>query len=193
MGLVLDTEFTTRDLQDLVRHFKREIRHRLGVDFPVDPHRQLWGAIGAVFGSWMNPRAEEYRRLNGIPSSWGTAVNVQAMVFGNMGPDSGSGVAFTRDAATGEKCALWRVPRQTPRGRMWCRGPEPPPPLRDWLTRVRSCMGSWIEFAGFWKSTTGTCWISSFTIQQGKILPAAMSSREENRIRRHQDCRRHGG
>ena len=101
-GLVLDTEFTTRDLQDLVRQFKREIRHRLGVDFPVDPHRQLWGAIGAVFGSWMNPRAEEYRRLNGIPSSWGTAVNVQAMVFGNMGPDSGSGVAFTRDAATGE-------------------------------------------------------------------------------------------
>ena len=101
-GLVLDTELTTTDLQDLVTLFKREIRQRVGVDFPDDPRRQLWGAIGAVFGSWMNPRAEEYRRLNGIPSSWGTAVNVQAMVFGNMGSDSGSGVAFTRDAATGE-------------------------------------------------------------------------------------------
>ena len=101
-GLVLDTELTTTDLQDLVTLFKREIKRRVGVDFPDDPRQQLWGAIGAVFGSWMNPRAEEYRRLNGIPSSWGTAVNVQAMVFGNMGSDSGSGVAFTRDAATGE-------------------------------------------------------------------------------------------
>ena len=101
-GLIQDTELTTIDLQDLVDVFKKEIKQRVGVDFPDDPQQQLWGAIGAVFGSWMNPRADEYRRLNSIPSSWGTAVNVQAMVFGNMGSDSGSGVAFTRDAASGE-------------------------------------------------------------------------------------------
>jgi pyruvate,orthophosphate dikinase len=98
----LDTELTTGDLQDLVRRFKQSIRERLKIEFPSDPYEQLWGAVGAVFGSWMNERAVAYRKMNGIPASWGTAVNVQAMVFGNMGDDSGSGVAFTRDAATGE-------------------------------------------------------------------------------------------
>ena len=75
---------------------------RKGVLFPEDPHEQLWGAIGAVFGSWKNDRAIVYRKLNDIPESWGTAVNVQSMVFGNMGADSGTGVAFTRDPSTGE-------------------------------------------------------------------------------------------
>lgn len=98
----LDTELSTDDLRDLVGRFKQAIRDRLKIDFPSDPHEQLWGAVGAVFGSWMNERAIAYRKMNGIPASWGTAVNVQAMVFGNMGEDSGSGVAFTRDAATGE-------------------------------------------------------------------------------------------
>jgi pyruvate, orthophosphate dikinase len=98
----LDTELTTADLQDLVTRFKQAIKSKLGIDFPSDPEEQLWGAVGAVFGSWMNDRAIAYRKMNDIPASWGTAVNVQAMVFGNMGSDSGSGVAFTRDAATGE-------------------------------------------------------------------------------------------
>ena len=101
-GVHLDTELTTADLHLLVERFKQGIKDRLGIDFPSDPEEQLWGAIGAVFGSWMNPRAIAYRKLNDIPSDWGTAVSVQAMVFGNMGNDSGSGVAFTRDAATGE-------------------------------------------------------------------------------------------
>src|SRR2546427_3184274 len=101
-GVRLDTELTTADLHLLVERFKQGIKDRLGIDFPSDPEEQLWGAIGAVFGSWMNPRAIAYRKLNDIPSDWGTAVSVQAMVFGNMGNDSGSGVAFTRDAATGE-------------------------------------------------------------------------------------------
>ncbi len=101
-GVTLDTELSADDLRDLVREFKAAIRARRGVDFPEDPQAQLWGAIGAVFGSWKNDRADLYRKLNGIPESWGTAVNVQAMVFGNMGEDSGTGVAFTRDAATGE-------------------------------------------------------------------------------------------
>jgi len=101
-GVTLDTELTADDLRELVQEFKALIKMRKGVDFPEDPWDQLWGAIGAVFGSWMNPRAITYRKLNDIPEDWGTAVNVQSMVFGNMGADSGTGVAFTRDPATGE-------------------------------------------------------------------------------------------
>lgn len=102
-GVHYDTELTTADLQELVRLFKAAIRERLGKDFPEDPYDQLWGAIGAVFGSWMNDRAVVYRRQFNIPHDWGTAANVQAMVFGNMGDDSCTGVCFTRDPATGEK------------------------------------------------------------------------------------------
>src|SRR5256885_1038443 len=101
-GVTLDTELDADALREVVDEFKALIRMRKGVRFPEDPHAQLWGAIGAVFGSWMNQRAIVYRKLNNIPESWGTAVNVQAMVFGNMGADSGTGVAFTRDPATGE-------------------------------------------------------------------------------------------
>jgi pyruvate,orthophosphate dikinase len=98
-----DPKLTTADLQELVVRFKKLIRERAGKDFPADPWKQLDGAIGAVFGSWMNDRAIVYRRKYNIPSEWGTAVNVQAMVFGNTSEQSGSGVAFTRDPATGEK------------------------------------------------------------------------------------------
>jgi pyruvate,orthophosphate dikinase len=101
-GVVLDVELDAQDLKELVYEFKYMIKEHTGMDFPDDPNEQLWGAIGAVFGSWMNDRAIIYRRLNSIPESWGTAVNVQSMVFGNLGETSGTGVAFTRDAATGE-------------------------------------------------------------------------------------------
>ncbi len=101
-GVKLDTELTAADLKELVAEFKAEIFNKLGKTFPEDPMEQLWGAIGAVFGSWMNERAIVYRRLNDIPESWGTAVNIQSMVFGNMGESSGTGVAFTRDPASGE-------------------------------------------------------------------------------------------
>jgi pyruvate,orthophosphate dikinase len=101
-GVHLDTELTADDLKQLVALFKHKVRESLGVEFPNDPQEQLWGAIGAVFGSWMNPRAITYRRLNNIPAEWGTAVNVQSMVFGNMGNDCATGVAFTRDPSTGE-------------------------------------------------------------------------------------------
>jgi len=100
-GAKLDTELSADDLKDLVVEFKEMIKERLNEDFPEDPYEQLWGAIGAVFRSWNNPRAISYRQINNIPPQWGTAVNVQAMVFGNMGEDSGTGVAFTRDPATG--------------------------------------------------------------------------------------------
>jgi len=101
-GVERDTDLTAQDLKELVAEFKAAIKERLGINFPEDPKKQLWGAIGAVFGSWMNERAIVYRKLNDIPAEWGTAVNVQSMVFGNMGEDSGTGVAFTRDAASGE-------------------------------------------------------------------------------------------
>ncbi|HSQ00858.1 MAG TPA: pyruvate, phosphate dikinase [Candidatus Dormibacteraeota bacterium] len=101
-GVRLDTELSAEDLRELVAEFKAAIRERRGMEFPEDAHAQLWGAIGAVFGSWNNERAILYRKLNGIPESWGTAVNVQAMVFGNLGEDSGTGVAFTRDPARGK-------------------------------------------------------------------------------------------
>lgn len=101
-GVKLDNELTTDHLKDLVKRFKKAVMKATGHDFPTDPYEQLWGAIMAVFGSWMNDRAILYRKMEGIPDDWGTAVNVQAMVFGNMGDTSATGVAFTRDAATGE-------------------------------------------------------------------------------------------
>jgi pyruvate,orthophosphate dikinase len=101
-GIKLDTEFAVEDLKELVAAFKALIKAKLHIEFPEDPLEQLWGAIGAVFKSWNNARAETYRKLNNIPTSWGTAVNVQCMVFGNIGQDSGTGVAFTRNPSTGE-------------------------------------------------------------------------------------------
>jgi pyruvate,orthophosphate dikinase len=102
-GFSLDTDLDAEDWKKVVARYKDLVLSEHSAPFPQDPHRQLWGAISAVFGSWMNQRAVTYRRLHGIPASWGTAVNVQAMVFGNMGEDSATGVAFTRDPSTGEK------------------------------------------------------------------------------------------
>ncbi|HEX3339585.1 MAG TPA: pyruvate, phosphate dikinase [Pseudolabrys sp.] len=102
-GYSLDTDLSADDWAELVVRYKKRVKEELRQDFPQNPHQQLWGAIGAVFGSWMNQRAITYRRLHNIPENWGTAVNVQAMVFGNMGDTSATGVAFTRNPSTGEK------------------------------------------------------------------------------------------
>ena len=107
-----DSKLTAADQQELVTRFKALIKERTGKEFPQDPWKQLWGAIGAVFGSWMNDRAIVYRRKYNIPSEWGTAVNVQAMVYGNTGDNSGSGVAFTRNPANGVEGVLRRIPHQ---------------------------------------------------------------------------------
>ena len=101
-GVEDDTDLTTDDLKDMVKRFKSAVKEKTGQDFPTDAWEQLWGSVAAVFDSWNNDRADYYRKLNNIPEEWGTAVNVQAMVFGNMGDTSGTGVAFTRDAGTGE-------------------------------------------------------------------------------------------
>ncbi|MEX0751668.1 MAG: pyruvate, phosphate dikinase [Xanthobacteraceae bacterium] len=102
-GYALDTDVTADEWVKLVERYKEVVRQEHGEPFPQDPQKQLWGAIGAVFGSWMNARAKTYRRLHNIPESWGTAVNIQAMVFGNMGDTSATGVAFTRNPSTGER------------------------------------------------------------------------------------------
>jgi pyruvate,orthophosphate dikinase len=102
-GYSLDTDLSAEDWKGLIQRYKAIVERELGKPFPQDPEEQLWGAIGAVFGSWMNARAVKYRELHAIPASWGTAVNVQAMVFGNMGETSATGVAFTRNPSTGEK------------------------------------------------------------------------------------------
>ncbi|MGA0594749.1 pyruvate, phosphate dikinase [Enterovirga sp. CN4-39] len=102
-GYSLDTDLNADDWAELINRYKKIVQDQLGKPFPQDPKEQLWGAIGAVFGSWMNARAIKYRELNHIPASWGTAVNVQAMVFGNMGETSATGVAFTRNPSTGER------------------------------------------------------------------------------------------
>src|SRR5207248_1307691 len=101
-GVKLDTELSVKDLQELVKRFKKAVKEKKGRDFPEDPMEQMWGAIAAVFGSWNNERAIVYRRQYGYPHDWGTAANICSMVFGNMGADSGTGVAFTRDPAPGD-------------------------------------------------------------------------------------------
>lgn len=101
-GITLDTDFTVQDLKNLVQDFKAAVKTQTGHDFPTNPWDQLWGAIIAVFNSWNTDRAVYYRNMNGFPAEWGTAVNVQAMVYGNMGNNSGTGVCFTRDSGTGE-------------------------------------------------------------------------------------------
>ncbi|MFW9860893.1 MAG: pyruvate, phosphate dikinase [Candidatus Thorarchaeota archaeon] len=101
-GRISDTDLTVEDLKDLIREFKERVKHTLGREFPDDPYEQLWGAVGGVFKSWWGNRAVAYRRIEGIPDEWGTACTVQSMVFGNLGEDSATGVAFTRDPATGE-------------------------------------------------------------------------------------------
>jgi pyruvate,orthophosphate dikinase len=103
VGVHEDTKLSVEHLKELVRRFKKAVKEKKGKDFPEDPHDQMWGAIAAVFGSWNNQRAIDYRRQYGYPHDWGTAANICSMVFGNMGDDSGTGVAFTRDPATGEK------------------------------------------------------------------------------------------
>ena len=99
---MLDTELSADDLKDLVVRYKKVVHDELDEEFPQDPKTQIWGGLGAVFNSWMTHRAIVYRKLNKIPEEWGTAVNIQAMVFGNMGEDCATGVAFTRDPSNGE-------------------------------------------------------------------------------------------
>jgi pyruvate, orthophosphate dikinase len=164
-----DTKLTVADLKDLVTRFKALIKERTNSEFPQDVWKQLWGSIGAVFGSWMNDRAIVYRRKYGIPAEWGTAVNVQAMVYGNTGENSGSGVAFTRDPATGEKVFYgeFLVNAQGEGVVAGIRTPEPVAQLKDHLPqafaeleKVRKTLESHFKDVQDFE----------FTIQDGKLF-----------------------
>ena len=133
----LDTELTAADWRAVIADYKKAVAEATGAPFPQDPNEQLWGAIGAVFGSWRNERAETYRRLHNIPESWGTAVNVQAMVFGNMGETSATGVAFTRNPSTGEN-AIYGEFLVNAQGEDVVAGIRTPQPLTK---KVREAMG----------------------------------------------------
>jgi pyruvate, orthophosphate dikinase len=164
-----DPKLTVADLQELVARFKQLIKERAGSEFPQDVWKQLWGAVGAVFGSWMNDRAIVYRRKYNIPSEWGTAVNVQAMVYGNTGDKSGSGVAFTRDPATGEKVFYgeFLINAQGEDVVAGVRTPEPVANLKNYLPKAFTELeGIRAKLEKHFKDVQDF----EFTIQDGKVF-----------------------
>jgi len=168
-GVTLDTDLDAEALRELVDEFKALIKLRRGELFPEDPQEQLWGAIGAVFGSWMNPRAITYRKLNDIPDSWGTAVNVQAMVFGNMGTDSGTGVAFTRDPATGEN-AFYGEFLMNAQGEDVVAGIRTPLPIAQLKGENPVAYGELVKIRRTLEQHYRDMMDIEFTIQQGKLF-----------------------
>ena len=159
-GVTYDVELTAEDLKELASQFKAEYKAKLGVEFPSDPKVQLYEAIRAVFRSWDNPRANVYRRDNDIPYSWGTAVNVMPMVFGNLNDNSGTGVAFTRDPATGEKKLMGEFLTNA-QGEDVVAGVRTPCPLPRWPTSSLKHMSSSSRSAPCSRTTTGICRIWS--------------------------------
>jgi pyruvate,orthophosphate dikinase len=168
-GVTLDTELDADALRELVDEFKALIKMRKGVAFPEQPEEQLWGAIGAVFGSWMNQRAITYRKLNNIPESWGTAVNVQAMVFGNMGDDSGTGVAFTRDPATGENVFYGEF-LMNAQGEDVVAGTRTPLPISALEKENRAAYAELGKIRRTLEQHYGDMMDIEFTIQQGRLF-----------------------
>ncbi|MBQ1258993.1 MAG: pyruvate, phosphate dikinase, partial [Clostridia bacterium] len=146
-GVVYDVDLTADDLKELANQFKAEYKSKIGEDFPSDPKEQLMGAVKAVFRSWDNPRANVYRRDNDIPYSWGTAVNVQAMAFGNMGDDCGTGVAFTRDPATGEKKLMGEF-LVNAQGEDVVAGVRTPMPIAQMAEKFPAAYNQFIEICG---------------------------------------------
>ena len=159
-GVSLDVELTADDLKELANQFKAEYKAKIGADFPTDPKEQLIGAVKAVFRSWDNPRANVYRRDNDIPYSWGTAVNVQAMAFGNMGDDCGTGVAFTRDPATGEKKLMGEFLTNA-QGEDVVAGVRTPMPIAQMEEKFPEAFEQFKRFALSLRTTTEICRIWS--------------------------------
>ncbi len=168
-GVKQDVELTADDLKELASQFKAEYKAKLGEDFPTDPKEQLMGAIKAVFRSWDNPRANVYRRDNDIPYSWGTAVNVQEMVFGNMGDTSGSGVAFTRNPATGEK-TLFGEFLTNAQGEDVVAGIRTPNPIADLETTLPECYKEFVKICNILESHYHDMQDMEFTIEDGKLF-----------------------
>ena len=168
-GIKFDSELTTEDLQELVKRFKKVYSdHMNGEEFPQDVNEQLMGAVKAVFRSWDNPRANVYRRMNDIPSDWGTAVNIQSMVFGNMGDTSGTGVAFTRNPSTGEK-GIYGEYLINAQGEDVVAGVRTPQPIAKLAEDLPECYKEFIEIAHRLENHYKDMQDMEFTIQEGKL------------------------
>ncbi len=167
-GVKYDTELTTDDLKELVDRFKKVYEDAIGEAFPQDPKDQLLGAVKAVFRSWDNPRAIVYRRMNDIPSDWGTAVNVQAMVFGNMGDTSGTGVAFTRNPSTGEK-GIYGEYLINAQGEDVVAGVRTPQPISKLAEDMPECYDEFVKTATMLERHYRDMQDMEFTIQEGKL------------------------
>ena len=167
-GVTQDVELDASDLKELASQFKAEYKSKLGVDFPTDPKEQLMGAIKAVFRSWDNPRANVYRRDNDIPYSWGTAVNVQSMAFGNMGDDCGTGVAFTRNPATGEK-KLFGEFLTNAQGEDVVAGVRTPMPISEMAEKFPEAFAQFTKVCQILESHYHDMQDMEFTVEAGKL------------------------
>ncbi len=167
-GVTLDVELTADDLKELANQFKAEYKAKIGTDFPADPKEQLMGAVKAVFRSWDNPRANYYRMQNEIPYSWGTAVNVQAMAFGNMGEACGTGVAFTRDPATGEKKLMGEFLTNA-QGEDVVAGVRTPMPIAEMGNKFPEAYKQFVEVCGILENHYRDMQDMEFTVEHGKL------------------------
>ena len=168
-GVTLDVELTAEDLKELATQFKAEYKAKIGAEFPTDPKEQLMGAIKAVFRSWDNPRANVYRRDNDIPYSWGTAVNVQSMAFGNMGDDCGTGVAFTRDPATGEKKLMGEFLTNA-QGEDVVAGVRTPMPIAEMADKFPEAFKQFVEVCSILENHYHDMQDMEFTVEHGKLF-----------------------
>ena len=167
-GVTQDVELTADDLKELAEQFKAEYKSKIGVDFPSDPTEQLMGAVKAVFRSWNNPRAIVYRRMNDIPGSWGTAVNVQSMAFGNMGDDCGTGVAFTRNPATGEKKLMGEFLTNA-QGEDVVAGVRTPMPIEEMEQKFPEAYAQFVEVCKTLEDHYRDMQDMEFTVENGKL------------------------
>ena len=167
-GVKLDVELTAEDLKELANQFKAEYKAKIGTDFPSDPKEQLMGAVKAVFRSWDNPRANVYRRDNDIPYSWGTAVNVQAMAFGNMGDDCGTGVAFTRDPSTGEKKLMGEFLTNA-QGEDVVAGVRTPMPIAEMANKFPAAYEQFVKVCEILENHYHDMQDMEFTVEHGKL------------------------
>ena len=168
-GVTLDVDLTAEDLKELAAQFKAEYKAKIGADFPSDPKEQLMGAVQAVFRSWDNPRANVYRRDNDIPYSWGTAVNVQSMAFGNMGDDCGTGVAFTRDPATGEKKLMGEFLTNA-QGEDVVAGVRTPMPIAEMENKFPEAFKQFVEVCNILENHYHDMQDMEFTVEHGKLF-----------------------
>ena len=168
-GVTLDVDLTAEDLKELAAQFKAEYKAKIGAEFPSDPKEQLMGAVQAVFRSWDNPRANVYRRDNDIPYSWGTAVNVQSMAFGNMGDDCGTGVAFTRDPATGEKKLMGEFLTNA-QGEDVVAGVRTPMPIAEMENKFPEAFKQFVEVCNILENHFHDMQDMEFTVEHGKLF-----------------------